>query len=132
MVFSIRQNATQPILKMKLFRDGRNDYNKIDELLENASITFAMKDEATGIYKIANEAAKILLKDPCATDLKPEYYIAYEFKPEDTNKPGIYLGEFKIVFFNKDLTTNGDLIVPISEQLYIHVLESFVKSDIFQ
>lgn len=129
MVFSIRQNATLPTLKMKLFRDGRNDYNNIDELLENAAITFAMREQATGVYKVANKQANILLKDPCLTELKPEYYISYNFTEEETNKAGIYLGEFKIIFFN-GLTPSGELIVPISEQLYIHVLDSFVKSDV--
>ena len=130
MVFSIRQHATLPILKMKLFRDGRNDYNNFDELLENSAITFAMKDQSTGIYKIANKPAKLILRDPCSTELNPEYYIGYEFTSEDTDRTGIYLGEFNIKFMNKNLTPVGDLIVPISEQLYIHILDSFVKSDI--
>ncbi len=48
MIFSIRQNSTLPILKMKVFRDGRNDFRRFEELIENCVATFAMKDEKTG------------------------------------------------------------------------------------
>ena len=130
MVFTIRQNSTLPILKLVLYRDGRNDYEHFEELLENSIITFAMKDEKTGIYKISNKEAIIKPKLPCANDVKKEYYIVYEFTSDDTNRPGIYLGEFKIIFIGLDLQPTGELIIPISEQLYIHVIDSFVKSDV--
>lgn len=130
MVFSIRQFATLPTLKMRLYRDGRNDYNRFEEKLENSVITFAMKDEKTGIYKVANKEAKLLLKDPCSENSKKEYYISYDFTSDDTEKPGIYIGEFKIIFLNSEIKPDGELIVPIGEQLYIHVLDSFVKSDV--
>ena len=130
MVFSIRQYSTLPTLKMRLNHDGRNDYRRFADMLENSIITFAMKDQKTGIYKIANKKADIILKDPCTENSIKEYYINYNFTTEDTNKPGIYLGEFKIIFLNENIQPNGDLIAPISEQLYIHVLDSFVKSDV--
>jgi hypothetical protein len=132
MVFSIRQYSELPVLKMRLYHDGRNDYKHFDEMLENSVITFSMKDQVTGIYKIANKEARIVLKDPCDINggSDKEYYIVYDFTSEDTEKPGIYIGEFKIIFLNSQLQPNGSLIVPISEELYIHVLDSFVKSDI--
>lgn len=130
MVFTIRQFSQLPTLKMRLYRDGRNDYNRFEELLENSVVTFAMKDQSTGIYKVANKPANVILRDPCDVDGKKEYYISYNFTSEDTNKIGIYLGEFKITFLNTNLQPNGELIVPISEQLYIHVVDSFVKSDV--
>jgi hypothetical protein len=130
MNFSIRQFSTLPTLKMRLYRDGRNDYNRFEDLLENSVITFAMKDEKTGIYKVANKSARVTVKDPCSENSKKEYYITYDFTKDDTEKPGVYIGEFKIIFLNTQLQPNGELIVPIGEQLYIHVLDSFVKSDI--
>jgi hypothetical protein len=130
MTFFIRQYSTLPKLKMRLYRDGRNDYNRFEDKLENSVITFAMKDEKTGIYKVANKEAKIELRNPCTENSKKEYYITYDFTSIDTNKPGIYLGEFKIIFLDSELQPNGDLITPIGEQLYIHVIDSFVKSDV--
>jgi hypothetical protein len=130
MVFSIRQNSTQPTLKIKLLRDGRNDYNQFDDRIENSVATFAMRDSKTGIYKIANKEAKVVLRDPCSENDKSEYLITYEFTNSDTNQTGIFIGEFKITFLDNTIKPYGELIVPIREQLYIHVLESFVKSDI--
>ena len=127
MIFTIRQNSKLPSLRMKLYRDGRNDYNRFEELLENSVITFAMKDEKTGIYKVANKEAKIVLKDPCDINSKKEYYIVYDFTTDDTNKPGVYIGQFKITFLNSQLQPNGELITPIAEELYIHVIDSFIK-----
>lgn len=75
MVFSIRQHATLPILKMKLINDGRNDYNALLDRLENASVTFAMKDLATGRLQVVNEEGSLLLKDGCDEEGRKEYYI---------------------------------------------------------
>ena len=61
-----------------------------------------------------------------------KYIITHQFTKDDTNKPGIFLGEFKITLFNLADPTSvyGELIAPIQEQLYIHVLDSFVKTDL--
>ena len=32
MVFTIRKNATLPILKLKVYKDGRNDFYKLMDL----------------------------------------------------------------------------------------------------
>ena len=129
MVFFIKQNSELPILKMRLNRDGRNDYKRFDDLIENAAITFAMKDEATGIYQVANKTAQLMLANPCGTNEK-EYYITYTFTTDDTMKPGVYIGEFQITFIAQDMQSANQLITPISEELYIHVIDSFIKSDI--
>ena len=132
MIFSIRQNSTLPVLKMKVLKDGRNDFRHFEELLENSVATFAMKDEKNGVYKVANKEAKIVLEKPCEETSEKNYIVTYQFSSEDTNKPGIFLGEFKITLFDLTDPTKiyGELITPIQEQLYIHILDSFVKTDI--
>jgi hypothetical protein len=130
MTFTIRQNSELPTLKLRLYRDGRNDYNNFDDLIENAVITFAMRDSKTGIYKVANKTANVVLKSSVDENSKKEYYISYNFTSEDTNKPGVYIGQFKIIFLDVNLQPSGSLIVPINEELYIHVLDSFIKSDV--
>lgn len=132
MVFNIRQNATLPTLKMKVLKDGRHDFRNFEELLENSVATFAMKDQKDGVYKVANKEAKVVLEKPCEDTSENNYIITYQFSSEDTDKPGIYLGEFKIILFDLSDPTkvHGELIAPIQEQLYIHVLDSFVKSDL--
>lgn len=115
---------------MALYDDGRNDFKEFSESIVNSVITFSMKDGKTGIYKIANKAASIALKTPTSELMRPEYYITYNFTSEDTDTSGIYIGQFKIIFLNQSLQPNGSLIVPIAEELYIHITDSFVKSDI--
>ena len=124
MIFNIKQYATLPILQLKLIRDGRNDYNDFYKKLENATVTFAMKDVASGRLQVANEEGMLLLKNGCNEMGQKEYYIGYAFTQEDTEIPGIYCGEFKLIF----LDDMSELITPINEELQIHVIESFVKA----
>lgn len=130
MVFSIRQNSTLPLLKMRVFNDWRHKNTDLTDDLENATITFAMKDMKTGIFKVANKTGRIELKTPSTENSKKEYYIVYEFTENDTDTAGTFLGQFKIHFFDEEAQPTGSLIVPIAEELQIHVLDSFIKSDI--
>lgn len=130
MVFTIKQNSTHPVLLLRLYRDGRNEYRNFEDKLERAAITFSMKDVKTGNYKIANKPGKVYLKTPSNENGKKEYYIGYDFSKSDTDKSGMFYGEFKIIFLSENLEPKEELIVPISEDLQIHVIESFVKSDV--
>lgn len=127
MNFFIRKNSQLPILKMKLVQDGRNDFRKIWQMLENCAITFSMKNSKNGVYKVANATGKLILK-PSSIDINNhEYYIGYEFESSDTNEVGVFNGEFNIKFFDMENNNSeiGDLKVPIKEDLYIHVIDSF-------
>jgi hypothetical protein len=112
---------------MRLVKDGRNDFHKFWGMMENCAITFSMQYETNGVYKIANKAGTLIRKFPIPGDITYEYYIAYEFEPEDTNEVGVFTGEFNIIFFdtNQNNLEIGNLKVPIQEELYIHVIDSF-------
>lgn len=125
--FFIKKNSELPILQMKIINDGRNDYKKIFENLENAAITFSMKEHECNSckYKIFNKQAIIIpVEDNSCNDV--EYYIGYKFTKRDTNTAGVYQGEFKIDF----LDDGCSLILPIYEDLFITVIDSFVNSKI--
>jgi hypothetical protein len=112
---------------MKVNNDGRNDYKKIFEGLENAAVTFSMKEIGCDSckYKIFNKQGLIIpVKSDCGT--KQEYYIGYKFTQKDTNEVGSYQGEFKIDF----LDDGCSLIVPIREDLIINILDSQTTSRI--
>jgi len=111
MDFYIRKNATEPILKMKVIQDGRNDFQNFHDQLANSSIKFSMRDVTTGIYKILNRSGSIVSVDNL--DLN------------DTNKVGRYQGEFSI-YLNDDC---AELIVPIRDELYINISDSFARSN---
>jgi len=123
--FFIRKGSQLPILQMKVYNDGRNEYKTIFEKLENAAITFSMVDEK-GHYKVFNKAGTLIPVEKNICPEETEYYIGYKFTKKDTNKPGCYRGEFKIDF----LDDGCSLIVPIREELFINVLDSTTISKI--
>lgn len=132
MDFFIRKNSTMPVLKMRLVKDGRNDFHHFWSLLENSAITFSMKNSKNGVYKIANVAGTVIRKEPFDGDTSEEYYIAYYFQPEDTNEVGVFIGEFNIIFFdaNQNNLEIGNLKVPIQEELYVHILDSMTVATV--
>ena len=123
--FFIRKNSNLPILKLKVINDGRNTYRTIYDMLENAAITFSMVDD-NGRYKVFNKQALLLPVDKELCKEDGEYYLGYQFTEKDTNQIGIYKAEFRINL----LDNNTSLVVPIREDLYVTVLDSFTKSNI--
>lgn len=122
--FYIKQGSTLPTLRLELIYDGRSDFNKIWDAIQDSEITFTMTNIDNNIIKIANEEAYIQLKEN--NSCIEEYVICYDWKKRDTNTPGVYKGEFKIHFNGNIVNENqmikypsGDLIVPIREDLMI-------------
>ena len=123
--FFIRKNSSLPLLKVKMINDGRSTYRTIYDRLENAAITFSMMDDK-GIYKVYNKQGLLIPVDKEICQEDGEYYLGYQFDVKDTNVAGVFKAEFKVDFLD-----NGEtLIVPIREDLYVTVLDSFTKSKI--
>ena len=123
MEFHINKNATLPKLKLELIKDGRNDFNKFHDKIQNANITFTMTDVVTGVKKIACKTAgieEVLPKNNCICE---EYYLVYQFTQKETSVAGRYAAQFEIDF----LDGSGTLIVPIREELFVNVLEGSIK-----
>jgi len=121
MEFFINKNASLPLLKLELIKDGRNDFNKFYECIQNSNITFTMYDVETGTKKLC-KSAKLELVQPenCVGE---EYYITYQFSSKDTSVCGRYVGKITIDF----LDGSGTLIAPIREELFINILEGSIK-----
>jgi hypothetical protein len=120
MEFFIRKNATLPLLKMQVVKDGRGGYLELMNDLETATIYFTMINVSNGIPKIVSAPCQIvslILADGATT----EYYMYYRFTARDTNTPGRYQGQFLIK------NEQGNLIVPIREELYVNVEDSFIS-----
>ena len=122
--FYIRKKSTLPVLKMKVVNDGRYDYRKIFDRLESANITFSMIDEK-GKHRVYNKTGLLIPVDKEVCKENQEFYIGYKFTEKDTKKVGVYKAQFKIDFTDD----NSTLIVPIEEDLYITVSDSFTKSN---
>jgi len=123
--FFIRKNSNLPLLKLKVINDGRSDFRKIYDRLENAAITFSMMDDK-GNYKVFNKQGLLLPVDKEICPEDGEYYLGYKFDVKDTNMSGCYRAEFRVDF----LDDGCSLIVPIREDLFVNVLDSFTKAKI--
>jgi hypothetical protein len=124
MEFFIKKNATLPLLKMQVVKDGRSDYNNMMKFIEESAIFFSMVDTDTGIPKISTRPCGFVEKILIEPNASPEYYIYYQFTPRDTNRPGRYYGQF---LFRND---QGTLVLPIRDELFINVQESFIADDL--
>ena len=122
MEFFIKKNATLPVLKMLVVKDGRAGYQELMESLPVSSIYFSMKDTSTGIPKIVDAPCGIVSLDLPA-GATPEYYIYFQFTERDTNTVGRYVGEFLIK------NDEGNLILPLREEIYINVQDSFTSTE---
>jgi hypothetical protein len=122
MEFFIMQNATLPLIKMEVVKDGRSDYTDLMNLLETSLILFSMVDTQTGIPKIVSAPANIVERIQNEPGAPTEYYVYFKFTAMQTNTPGRYMGQFMLS------SEDGNLILPIREQLYINIQPSFVAA----
>lgn len=122
--FFIMKGSVNPVLEMELINDGRYDFQKslLNDALQDSVVTFNMKSEETGILKISQANANIVLanEDSC----QERYILQYKWKERDVKQEGIFYGWFEIKF-NGNLTSDGveypkgNLIVPIEEDLRV-------------
>jgi hypothetical protein len=120
MEFNIKKNSTLPQLSVRVYLDGRNDYLRTMSTLTASTVYFSMVDVDTNILKIANKPAEVIavIND---VNGEYEYYINYQFSIRDVIKAGRYEG-----FFNID-SSNGVVILPLRDKLFINVNESFIN-----
>jgi hypothetical protein len=113
-----------PILSMMLINDGRHDFHKFQEMIQDAEVTFSMKNIDTGVFKVANAPAFVKqIGDSCCED---QYIVCYQFCKREVQVPGKYVGWFTIRFLD-DLKNDacdypgGVLKVPIRDELVVVV-----------
>jgi surface protein len=123
MEFNIKKNGTLPLLKMQVVDDGRGEFDSFMSFIETSSLYFSMMDVETGSYKIHLDPAGFVEKTQIDPNAKTEYYIYYKFPKKYTNKVGRYEGEFVLK------NTDGTLVLPIREKLYINIQESYGIED---
>jgi hypothetical protein len=122
MEFFIRQGSTEPILKMRLIDDGKNDKSSFNDMLENSDITFEMFDVETETYHILNGGCNITTRTKKYDQTTDEYYITYRFTEEGTSIKGRFEGIITIQFLDTNSNPTSKLIVPIKEKLFINVI----------
>lgn len=123
MDFYINKNSTLPILKLELIQDGRNDFHRFHDMVQNANIYFTMSDVVTGVKRIAKKPTGVQLVTPKSDCVGDEFYLVYQFSEKETAVAGRYAAQFTIEF----LDGSGTLIVPIREELFVNVLDGSIK-----
>ena len=121
MEFFINKGATLPVLKMQVVKDGIADITEFMSLIENSLIYFSMINVKTGGYKILNMKGGFVEKTFIDPNAETEYYVYYKFTSIDTNREGLYEGEFVFI------TDTGTYILPIREKLTIKIGDSHVS-----
>lgn len=130
--FFITKGSTLPLLRMELLNDGRRNFRKFYNAIQDATVTFTMVNKETGIKKVANAPAYVIPRDKDESGCKDEYLIEYRWKERDTREPGSYIAHFRI-HFNGNVMQDGksypqgDLVVPITEELQITVIDGTIK-----
>ena len=118
MEFFIKQNATLPVLKFNLISDGRSDYNHVNNIVGDSSIFMTMTNLHTSSVIIYDGICQKYI-DANTND----YYVNFQFNQRETSEVGRYLVEFKIS------NTQGELILPLTEKIYVNITDSFIQTD---
>jgi hypothetical protein len=121
MNFFIKKNATLPVLKMLIIKDGRPDFGKINNNLPISGVSFSMSESKTGIPKIVSAPCEVIQET--TPDGEILNYVTFQFNSRDTQKEGLYKGTFSID------NNQGTLILPLTEEVNIYVTNSFVSTD---
>jgi len=128
--FFIKKDSTLPDLKYPLIQKIREQYDISDDMLENCAVTFSMVDAETGLYRIANVAANLVVSnDRAANPDEEKYTLTYRFKLSQTRKAGRFLGEFKIDFLNPEYGC-GKITLPTQNQINIIISDGITKTTV--
>jgi len=122
MEFHIRKGSSDPILKLRLIDDGKNDKTSFNDDLETAIITFDMFDVITGEPVLLGETCNVSTRTKLYHQTTDEYYIIYRFTEEQTSEVGKYEGRITVQFTDGLCTQLGKLILPVKEKLYINII----------
>jgi hypothetical protein len=121
MEFFIRQGSSEPILKLRMIDDGKNDKSGFNDRLESCDITFDMFDIETSEPEILNSICQITTRDKKYNQTTDEYYIVHQFTELQTSRVGKYEGKITIQFLDTSLNPTTKLILPVKEKLFITV-----------
>lgn len=127
--FFIKKDSTLPELKYPLIQKVREKYDISDDMLESVAVTFSMMDANTGLYRIANVPASLVINNnrPEYPD-EVKYTLVYKFTLKDTRMSGRYLGEFKLDFIGDGMC--GKITLPTEGQINILISDSLTKTTV--
>lgn len=122
MEFFIRQGASEPILKLRLIDDGKNDKSYLNDLIENSDITLEMTDVKNGNPVILNSECLLTTRTKKYNQTTDEYYITHRFTELQTAETGKYEAIITVQFLDTNSNPTTKLVLPIKEKLYINIV----------
>jgi len=128
--FFIKRNSTLPELKYPLIQQIMEKYDITEDMLDNVAITFSMIDSESGLYRIANSPASLVINDnreEFPDEIK--YTLVYRFTLKDTRKSGRFFGEFKLDFLD-DEAGCGKITLPVNTAINIIISDSITKTTV--
>lgn len=127
--FFIKKNSTLPKLKYALVDHILQQYDITEDMLDNVAVTFSMTDADTGLYRIANAPANLVInKNRTEFPDETKYTLSYSFRLKDTKKCGRFLGEFVIDFL--DESGCGKIKFPIHDKINIVISDTITKTTV--
>lgn len=122
MEFFIRQGASEPILKLRLIDDGKNNKSYLNDLLENSDITLEMVDVKTDTPVILNSECLLTTRTKKYNQTTDEYYITHRFTEAQTSEIGKYEAKITVQFLDTNSNPTTKLVLPIREKLYVNIV----------
>ncbi len=122
MEFYIKKNATLPILKVEICKDGRSDFNLNDFLDSNYTFYISLFDKSTDKILFASKECNVTT-EVSPFEYKTLYFLNYQFTNKDTLKTGKYEVQISVT------TDNGVIILPLQERFYVNILDSFTADN---
>jgi len=127
--FFIKKGSTLPELKYPITQYVMEQFGITDEMFENVAVTFSMIDANTGLFRVANVAASLIINtDRASSPAEEQYTLVYKFKEYQTAKAGRYLGTFIIDFLGD--SGCGKIELPISGHINITISDGITKTTV--
>jgi hypothetical protein len=128
--FFIKKSSTYPLLKFPLTQKLMEQYDITEDMLENCAITFSMLHSDTGLYRIANVAANLVVNnDRNKFPDEEKYTLTYKFTRNNTSKAGNYWAEFCLDFLDEKYQCYK-LKLPINGYINVIINDSITKTDV--
>jgi len=126
--FFIKKDSTLPELKYQLTQHTMEQYNITPDMLENVAVTFSMTEADSGLYRVANAAANLVVNNnrPEYPD-EVQYTLMYRFKLSQTAKAGRYEASFTVDFLGDNC---GKIGLPVNGNINIIISDSLTKTTV--
>lgn len=113
--------SSEPILKLRLIDDGKNDKSSFNDMLELCDITFEMVNVETGVPEVLNSPCYITTRNKKYNQTTDEYYITHRFNETHTANVGKYEVKVSVQFLDTNLLPTTKLILPVKERLFVTI-----------